>query len=175
MRAMTLTALVWLLLSTPAHAQTPARTTDEAYAPYAWLIGAWESDGGAIKQLFQWGPARSYIEYFTLTRDASGAEHTHMAGMLLYNAESQNLDFLIALEPGSLGMERGSMRVESDGALVRDVELVGPDGAHGRFRQTFRMHSEDLAETSLMQDDGRGGWTPRFPGSDHLAMRRLSR
>lgn len=168
-----LTAVVWLQASVAVQAQVPAQTVDEAYAPYAGLIGVWETDGGAITQHFSWGAGRSYIQYSTATRDASGAEHIHFEGMLLFNPQSQGLDFLIALEPGSLEMERGSLHVEADGVIVRDVELVGPNGVHGRFRQTFRLHSADAGETSLLQDDGHGGWRARFPGSDHLEMRRV--
>lgn len=156
-----------------AFAQTAPTSASEAYAPYARLIGSWESNDGAIVQRFSWGPSQSYILYSTTTRGADGADHLHFEGVMLYNAQSQNLDFLIALEPGSLGLERGSVHAEPDGAIIRDVEAIGPDGASSRFRQTFRLTSADAGETSLMRDDGHGGWTPNFPGSDHLTMRRV--
>ncbi len=166
--------VAWLVLIATAQAQPAPRNVEEAYAPYAGLIGVWSSNGGAITQRFSWGPARSHIEYSTTTRDANGADHVHFEGMMLYNAHTHNLDFLIALEPGSLSSERGTAHVEPDGAIVRDVELVDSNGAHGRFRQTFRLESAAAGETSLMTDDGHGGWRPNFPGSDHLAMRRVS-
>lgn len=166
--------LAWLYASTAVQAQTPATTVDEAYAPYTPLIGVWESDGGATTQRFSWGPSRSYIAYSTTLHDASGADHLHFEGILIYNAQTQNLDFLIALEPGSLGQEHGTVHAEADGAIVRDIEFVGPNGAHDRFRQTYRLRSPDAGETSLMQDDGNGGWQPRFPGSDRIVMRRVS-
>jgi hypothetical protein len=169
----TIAALACLLASGLARAQTATSTVDEAYAPYARLIGVWETDGDAITQRFSWGPSHSYILYSTVTRDASGADHLHFEGILLYNAQTQNLDFLIALEPGSLNTERGTMHAEADGTIVRDVELIAPNGG-GHFRQAFRLQSANAGETSLVQDDGHGGWRPRFPGSDHLAMRRVS-
>ena len=154
-----------------AHAQPT--TVDEAYAPYTRLIGTWESNNGAIVQRFSWGPGRAYILYSTTTRGADGVERVHFEGIMVYNAQSQHLDFLIALEPGSLSQERGSVHAEPGGDIVSDVELIGPNGARGRFRQTFRLTSADAGETSLMRDDGNGGWAPNFPGSDHLAMRRV--
>ena len=166
------TAVLTVLCAVP-QAQAQPTTIDEAYAPYARLIGVWETNGGQIVQRFSWGPGRSYILYSTTTRGADGADHLHFEGILVYNREARNLDFLIAVEPGSLGLERGSVHAESDGTIVRDVELIGPDGMRGRFRQTFRMSSADAGETSLMRNDGQGGWTPNFPGSDHLAMRRV--
>ncbi|MEZ5996928.1 MAG: hypothetical protein R3C25_14375 [Hyphomonadaceae bacterium] len=156
-----------------AKAQPAPARVEEAYAPYAGLIGTWQSNGGEIVQRFNWGPGRSYILYSTTTRGGDGAEHLHFEGILLYNAATQALDFLIALEPGSLGLERGSIHAEADGSLVRDVEFVGPGGATGRFRQTYRLPSTGDGETSLMRDDGHGGWTPTFPGSEHLAMHRV--
>jgi hypothetical protein len=165
--------LVWLCFGVFAAAQTTPATVEAAYAPYAPLIGAWESNGGAIRQRFSWGPNHGYILYSTTIRDAAG-EHVHFEGILVYDAQTQNLDFLIALEPGSLGLERGSMHVEPDGAIVREVEFVGPGGAQGRFRQTFRLAGPDDGETSLMRSDGQGGWRPNFPGSDHLAMHRIA-
>jgi hypothetical protein len=164
---------VLILLSAVPQAQAQPTTVDEAYAPYARLIGAWESNGGQIVQRFSWGPGHGYILYSTTTSGADGADHIHFEGILVYNAQTQNLDFLIALEPGTLGQERGVVRVEPDGAIVRDVELIRPNAASNRFRQTFRLTSADVGETSLMRDDGQGGWTPNFPGSDRLAMRRV--
>lgn len=164
--------LVEMLLAPVAQAQTAPATVEEAYAPYAPLIGAWESNNGAIVQRFSWGPGRGYILFSTTIRGADGGEHLHFEGMMLYNAQSQMLDFLVALEPGSLSQERGTVRAEADGTIVRDVELVAPNGASSRFRQTFRL-SADSGETSMMRDDSQGGWTPTFPGSERLAMRRV--
>ena len=164
---------VLVVLCVIQQAQAQPRTVDEAYAPYARLIGVWETNGGQIVQRFSWGPGRGYILYSTTTRGADGADHVHFEGILVYNAQTQNLDFLIALEPGTLGQERGVVRAEPDGAIVRDVELIGSNGASSRFRQTFRLTSADAGETSLMRDNGQGGWTPNFPGSDRLAMRRV--
>lgn len=166
-------ALVSLLLCAPTPARAQSAAVEEAYAPYTPLIGAWESNGGAIVQRFSWGPGHGYILYSTTTRGPDGVDHVHFEGIMVYNAQSRVLDFLIALEPGTLGLERGTVHAEPDGAIVRDVELIGPNGAASRFRQTFRLSSADAGETSLMRDDGQGGWTPNFPGSDHLAMRRV--
>lgn len=169
----TVTAVLFLCAIPQSQAQQPA-TVDEAYAPYARLIGVWESNGGQITQRFSWGPSHGYILYSTTTRGSDGADHVHFEGIMVYNAQTQTLDFLIALEPGTLGQERGVVHAEPDGAIVREVELIGPNGVSSRFRQTFRLNSADAGETSLMRDNGQGGWTPNFPGSDHLAMRRVS-
>ena len=166
------TAVLVVLCAIP-QAQAQPATVDEAYAPYARLIGVWETNGGQIAQRFSWGPGRSYILYSTTTRGADGADHVHFEGIMLYNAQRRRLDFLIALEPGSLSQERGTVYAEPDGTIVREVELIGPNGASSHFRQTFRLSSADAGETSLMRDNGQGGWTPNFPGSDHLAMRRV--
>jgi hypothetical protein len=166
------TAVLVVLCAIP-QAQAQPTTVDEAYAPYARLIGLWETNGGQIVQRFSWGPGRSYILYSTTTRGADGADHVHFEGIMRYNAQSRRLDFLIALEPGSLGQERGTVYAEPDGTIVREVELIGSNGVSSHFRQTFRLSSADAGETSLMRDNGQGGWTPNFPGSDHLAMRRV--
>jgi len=168
-----LIVMTWLCASAAVHANPPARTVDEAYAPYASLIGDWETDGGATLQRFSWGPSHSYITYSTTVRGANAADHLHFEGILVYNPQSRNLDFLVALEPGSLGLERGTVHAEANGAIVRDIEFFGLNGARERFRQTYRLQGADRGETSLMQDDGHGGWRPRFPGSDHLAIRRV--
>jgi hypothetical protein len=175
MRAILVAAItaVSMVLCTVPQTQAQPATVDEAYAPYARLIGVWETNGGQIVQHFSWGPSRSYILYSTTTREPDAADEVHFEGILLYNPHSQNLDVLIALQPGSLMQERGTAHAEPDGSIIRDVELLGPNGASQRFRQTFRLTSANAGETSLMRDNGQGGWTPNFPGSDHLAMRRV--
>lgn len=48
----------------PASATRPA---ENPFAPYAFLIGAWDT-GEGIMQRFSWGPERAYMLYSTTTR-----------------------------------------------------------------------------------------------------------
>jgi|CXWL01.1.fsa_nt_gi hypothetical protein len=147
------------------------RAAENPYAPYEFLIGAWDTADG-IRQSFNWGPQHAYITYSTTTRGPDGGDHLHFEGILVYNAAHRNLDFLIALEPGSFGQEQGTLHVEPDGSVVREVLLTGPNGATSRFRQTFRRTGDAAAVTSLMRQGADGTWAPNFPGADNLAMTR---
>jgi hypothetical protein len=154
----------------PAYAQD-AQT--DPYAPYTALIGEWDTGvGGNIVQRFSWGPEHAYVLYSTSTIDTGGAEHLHFEGIFLYNAAHRNMDFLVAVEPGSLGQEQGTLHVESDGSIAREVTLTNATGQVSHFRQTFRFRDGAVAETGLMRQSADGGWAPNFPGSDHLPMRR---
>ena len=124
-----------------------------------------------IRQNFRWGPARSYIFYSTYTAHPGQPERLHFEGIMVWNGRSGALDYVFAIEPGSGGQEKGSIRAEPDGTIVREVELTAANGNVGQFRQTFRRTGADAAMTSLMRrtDDG---WQPNFPGSDRIAMTR---
>ncbi|GAM96700.1 hypothetical protein U91I_00320 [alpha proteobacterium U9-1i] len=153
-----------------AGASAQAQTANP-YAPYEFLIGDWDT-GDGIRQSFSWGPEQAYIRYSTTTRGRDGADHLHFEGIMVYNAANRNLDFLVALEPGSLAQEQGTLHVEADGSVVRDVTLTGANGARSHFRQTFRSTGPASAVTSLMRQNASGAWGPNFPGSDNLAMTR---
>jgi hypothetical protein len=148
----------------------------DPYRPYEFLIGDWVSTpagGGAmtIRQLFRWGPGRAYILATTFIRQGAGPEKVHFEGLMVWNGASRNLDFLFAVEPGSGAQERGIVRVEADGSLVREVVLTGADGRTADFRQTFRSTGSESAVTALMRRTA-DGWAPSFPGSERLEMSR---
>jgi hypothetical protein len=167
-----------------AHAQAAtsrAQTiSGDPYAPYEFLIGEWDTaasgSGAAVAvQRFRWGPGRGYIFYSTSTLDAGANERLHFEGIIVYNAASRSMDFLIALEPGSLSQEQGTLQVEADGSITRNVTLIAANGTISRHRQTFRASGPNSAFTTLMRQTADGGWAPNFPGSDHLLMRRRAR
>lgn len=161
----------------PATAQTtaaPAKAVaDKPYDQIEWLIGDWLSDEGAnlVRQSFTWGPKQSYILYSTYTAMGGRPEALHFEGILVWNAKSRAYDYVFAIEPGSGGQEKGSIAVQPDGSIVRDVELTTAAGQVGRFRQTFRRIDDRNAVTSLMRQTA-NGWEPNFPGSDRIAMSR---
>ena len=153
------------------------RASIDPYAPFAFLIGEWQTTGSGVGPLvavqrFRWGTGNSYIWYSTTNLDANGREHVHFEGMFLYNASTGNMDFLVVLEPGSLNQEQGTLHVEPDGAIVREIDLIGADGGIRHFRQTFRRTGDDTAVTTLMRQRADGTWEPNFPGSDNLLMTR---
>jgi hypothetical protein len=64
---------------------------------------------------------------------------------------------------------------EPDGAIVREIDLIGADGGIRHFRQTFRRTGDDTAVTTLVRQRADGTWEPNFPGSpgsDKLIMTR---
>ena len=159
------------------------------YAPYAPLIGDWdiapERGGPAVAvATFRWGPNRSYIWYAgSLLVD--GVAQPHFEGLLMWNGVHKNLDMLMAMDLRyGLAQEQGTLSVQSDGTLVRDITAifsegvqpmglpaVGPEGTTVRFRQTFKLVGPDRILTTAMRRSD-GGWVPTFPGSDHLVMMR---
>jgi hypothetical protein len=154
----------------------PPAAIANPYAPYEFLIGDWYSrpSGGAeiaIHQNFRWGTGRSSIFYTTSTSLNGAPESVHFEGMLVWNGATRNLDYVIAVEPGSGVQEQGAMHVEADGSVVRDVTMIRADGQVGHFRQTFRRTGPDTVTTSLMRQTATG-WAPNFPGSDNIAMTR---
>lgn len=173
-----------ILASGAASAQTaPAAPRFEApavsanpYRAYEFLIGDWYTrpngaQGPSIHQRFEWGPNRSYIRYATLMAEPGKPEAVHFEGMLVWRGATETLDFLIVVEPGSGDQEQGTVHVEADGSIIRDVLLTRADGQTSRFRQTFRSTGRDTAVTTLMRQTTTG-WVPTFPGSDNLQMSR---
>jgi hypothetical protein len=178
----------------PQHAGAAAAhsPSNSPFAPYAFLIGEWnvspESGGppGLVLR-FKWGPNQSYI-WTSASLLANGHEEPHFEGMLVWNGVRKNLDMLLVLDLNSgLAAEQGRVYVEPDGTVVRDITgvfsegvasigrtKVGPEGATGRFRQTFKMTRPDTVLTSVMRESA-GGWVATFPGSDHLVMTRRTK
>jgi hypothetical protein len=161
------------------------------YAPYAFLIGEWDVGpaGGppAAVARFRWGSAKTYIWYSGALL-VGGKEQPTFEGLLVWNGMRQNLDMLLVLEPasGNLVQEQGTMRLEPDGTVVRDITVyysqgnalpprwdkaAGPGGATAQFRQTFRRTGPDSLATSVFLKTA-AGWVPSFPGSDNLVMTR---
>jgi hypothetical protein len=184
-----------LALICPAAAQDSARDQSSAdpsgsnkqYDAYAFLIGEWDvkasEDGPAAAVIrVRWGPNRSYIWYAT-TLLFGGHEEPHLEGMLVWNATQKNLDMLFSMDLKSGRVqEHGTMSVDADGVIVRDITAVygaganaigrppiGPEGATAHFRETYKKLGPDKILTSGMRKT-ESGWVETFPGSDHLIM-----
>ena len=151
----------------------PVAEATGPYQPFAFLVGEWVSDqgGSTIRQTIRWGPERAYLTYSTWLQQAGGLEQLHFDGIMAWNAKTRALDFLFAVEPGSGILERGSVRAEADGTIVREVELIAPSGAASTFRQTIRPTGSGTAVSSLMALRN-GRWEPTFPGSERIEMKR---
>jgi len=158
------------------------------YAPYAFLIGAWDvaPDGGPPIGVarFRWGPNGAYIWYSqSLLED--GAERPHFEGVLVWNGVRRKLDMLLSVDlDRGLVAESGTLGIQPDGTLVREITAIysegagamggkpaGPEGATARFRQTFRREAPDRIATRVLRASGKG-WVATFPGSDRLVMTR---
>jgi hypothetical protein len=170
----------WLTASTVAalacaSAGNETAEAPEPYAALAPLIGEWNvgpaGASTAFVERFSWGPNRAYIQFSVTLIVASGEEHLHMDGMVIWNAATRRFDYLLAVEPGSLAQEQGEFYRNDKGDIIRDVILTGADGATGQFRQTFRAMNDGRFGISLLRRTA-GGWTPTFPGSDQLIMAR---
>jgi hypothetical protein len=168
--------------------------TPAPYIPYAFLIGEWDVGiaGGktAAVSRFRWGPTKTYIWYSGALL-VEGGEQPSWEGLLVWNGVRKTLDFLLVLEPasGNLVQEQGTMHVEHDGSVVRDITAfysegnvvppnwdtaAGPEGASAQFRHTFKLDGPERILSSVMRKT-EAGWIPSFPGSDHLVMTRRSR
>ena len=151
----------------------PLTAANDPFRPYEFLIGDWISQEGssALRQSFRWGPSRSYILYSTYMRQPGSPERLHFEGIMVWNGKTKALDFLFAVEPGSWVQEKGFVRAEPDGSIVREVELTSASGGVTLFRQTIKRTDADRAVTSLMTLKG-GRWEPNFPGADMIEMKR---
>lgn len=168
----------------PAFSNAP--TPANVYAPYEVLIGDWDvmSPGKppSIAMHFKWaGGPRGYILFNTSLLQGEH-EETHFEGILIWNELNKNLDMLLSLDPTSgRTQEKGTVRVEPDGTIVREIVATGPqavrgaDGkpiaGHANFRQTFKVVGPNEIRTKVMRET-KDGWVPTFPGSDDLVMRR---
>jgi hypothetical protein len=158
-------------------------------APYECLIGEWDvkatEDGPAAAIVrAKWGPNHSYI-WYSSTMIFAGQSVPHLEGMLVWNAVHKNLDMLFCmdLKTGRV-QEQGTMSLNAEGAIVRDITAVygsgaraigmppvGPEGATTHFRETYQKAGPDKILTSAMRET-KDGWVATFPGSDHLVMLR---
>jgi hypothetical protein len=121
--------------------------------------------------LFRWGPSKSYI-WFATSLLAGGKEEPHFEGLLMWNGERRDLDMLVALDLNGAGaQEQGTFSVRPDGTAVREITSIGPNGAKGKFRQTFEPLGPDRMRTSVMRRTPEG-WVATFPGSDRMVMTR---
>jgi hypothetical protein len=140
-----------------------------------FLIGEWNvgppDAPAAFVERFEWGPKRSYIWTTTSLYNADGSRRVHFEGMIVWNAANKEHDYLFVVEPGSQTQEQGVYRREAEDRLVRTVTLTGPDGVLGEFRQTFVPAPDGTVETSLLRKTQQG-WSPTFPGSERLIMRK---
>lgn len=142
------------------------------YAPYDWLIGDWQAEGG-LRELITYGTKGSYIRFQAFFPTKDEPQHLHFEGIALWNAKTRMLDYLFAVEPGSGVQENGTFRVEADGTIIREVELIDASGKAGTFRQTFRQTGRDSAITSVMRKTATG-WEPTFPGGEKIELTRRS-
>jgi hypothetical protein len=160
---------------TPAIAQQPApapaaSTQADPYAPFDWLIGDWNAEGG-LRELITYGPNRSYIRFSAFIPAKDEPQHLHFEGIAVWNAKTRMLDYLFAVEPGSGIQENGTYRVEPDGSIIREVELIDAKGKSGIFRQTFHQTGPDSAITTVMRQTATG-WEPTFPGGERIELKR---
>ena len=136
---------------------------------------------------WRWGPGKTYVWYSgALLLD--GREEPSWEGMLVWNGVRKSLDFLVVLEPasGHLVQEQGTLHVEPDGTVVREItafysegsaapptwdKATGADGASARYRQTFKLDGPDRILSAVVRKRNHG-WIPNFPGSDHRVMTR---
>ncbi len=163
----------WLTASVPGQLALAAPESQRPYDPLAPLIGDWDvgppGAAPAFIERFSWGPKRAYVWASVALRNATGEEHLHFEGLIIWNGATRRFDYLFAVEPGSLTQEQGEFRIAEDGEIIRDVVLTRPDGSTGIFRQTFRALPNGRFETTLMRETP-DGWKPTFPGSDRLTM-----
>jgi hypothetical protein len=170
-RLLIMGAAAWLFVPTIASAHSVANThfleMAKPYKPYEFLIGDWYSkltgQDMTIHQQFKWGPGKSYIIYASYVAPAGKPEQLHFEGMMVWNGKSKALDFLFALQPGSGAQEKGTVTVQADGSVVRDVQMTDDDGDDDHFRQTFRMLDGGKVVTGIMEETP-GGWKSSPPG-----------
>ncbi len=145
------------------------------YEPYAFLIGEWDLRGPDPSQRlierFRWGPRQAYLWFSASFIQPDGSEHLHFEGPAIWNAQTGRLDYLFAVEPGSSSQERGDIRIDTEGSIIREVVLTDANGNQGVFRQTIRPEGAHRARVTVMRQTPTG-WTPTFPGGDQLVMTR---
>ena len=160
-----------------AHEVAPSHFLETAkpYAPYEFLIGDWYSSipgqPMTIHQQFRWGPDKAYIVYSTYMDVAGRPEQLHFEGMMVWNGKAKALDFLSAVQPPSGAEEKGTVSLEPDGSIVREVEMTDSSGKGERYRQTFRKAVDGKVVTNMAEQTAKG-WEVQPPGD--LVMERHS-
>lgn len=162
-----------LLTASQTHVAQAQASASDVYAAYDWLIGDWSAKSG-LREVISYGPNRGYIRFSTFIPGLDGAEHLHFEGIAVWNGRTKTLDYLFAVEPGSGGQESGTYRIDRDGTIIREVELIDAKGFGGTFRQTFRRTGPSTAITAVMRKT-KAGWEPTFPGGDRIELERKSR
>src|SRR6266403_454712 len=154
--------------TTQDHAADVEAGPKNPYAPYEFLIGEWDvtsHDGGPALavQRVHWRSNRSYM-WYTGSLIIDGKEVPHFEGVIMWNGVHKNLDMLLSMDLRSgLVQEHGTLSVEPDGTVVRNVTgvfsegalplglpVAGPSGLSARFRQTFKAAGPDKIFTSVM-------------------------
>jgi hypothetical protein len=157
-----------------AHAVPPSQYLETAkpYAPYEFLIGDWYSkvpgENLTLHQQFRWGPQHAYMVYSTYLALPDKPEQLHFEGMMVWNGKSKALDFLFAVQPPSGAEEKGTVSVQADGSVVREVEMTQANGQGERFRQTFRKGAGSSVVTSMTRLTDKG-WQTSPPGDVVMA------
>ena len=135
--------------------------TTKPYSPYEFLIGDWYTklpkENAVVHQQFAWGAGKASISYATFIVMPGMGEHLHFGGMAIFNPMSKALDYLFAVEPGSGVVERGTISVQPDGDVVREVEALYPNGKIEKSRQTFHAEADGSVKMDL-QSPGATGW-----------------
>ena len=118
---------------TPTARNEPGQP-NEQFAPYEYLIGEWDvkaGDDGPVAAIIRvkWGPNRAYL-WYSSSLLFDGREEPHLEGMLVWNAVHKNLDMLFSMDlrTGKV-QEQGTMSVEPDGTVVRNITAVYGQGA----------------------------------------------
>ena len=159
-----------------AHAVAPTHFLETAkpYAPYEFLIGDWYSKiadpNMTIHQQFKWGPGKSYIVYTSFLAVPGKPEQLHFGGMMVWDGKTKALDFLFALQPGSGAQEKGTVTIQPDGTILREVAMTTPKGDLAHFRQTFRKVDGGKIITSMTEQTATG-WKLEPPGE--IVMERV--
>jgi hypothetical protein len=170
-------AAAGLVLSSSARAHEVAPShfleTAKPYAPYEFLIGNWFSkipgQPLTIRQQFSWGPDKAYIIYSTYMALPGKPEQLHFEGMMVWNGKSKALDFLFAVQPPSGAEEKGTVSLQHDGSVLREVEMTDSGGKSERYRQTFRKGDGGKVVTNMAEQTAQG-WQVQPPGD--LVMER---
>ena len=155
--------------------QTHFLATAKVYAPYEFLIGDWYTklpEGNmVIHQQFSWGPGRGSINYMTFFGPPGREEHFHFGGFMAWNGKSRALDYLFAVEPDSGVQEKGTLMVQRDGSIIRDILETHPDGTVEHNRQTFRKLADGTVSMDLL-DRKPSGWASSLPAGKPIIMSR---
>jgi hypothetical protein len=184
--------------ATPSVAQQQ-REPPDVYAPFLWLIGAWESqpidqDGLTIRgrMEFSWGERNLFMRYVG-RRLVDGRCTPDFEGIMLWHGVNERIVLTGAyVSSPTLVMEQGTVEAVGPDTLRRQFEVVfakgeplpfgragtfaPPGGTTMRFRQIWRRASEDrLHEEFAMLRDGK--WLTPLPnpgGPDGFVWTRVA-